>query len=60
MKKDPSIQGECYCNRGCHGTELKRRDSIGRGKTSAELIKMDIEIKQGQSNYRITVSEHGK
>jgi hypothetical protein len=60
MKKDQSIQGEGYCNRGCHGTGPKRRDSIGRGKTSRELIKIDIENKQDQSKYRITVSEHGK
>ncbi len=31
-----------------------------RKETSGELIKMDIDIKQDQSKYRITVSEHGK
>ena len=60
IKKDQTIQGEVYCNGGCHGTGPKRRDSFGRGKTSGELIKIDIEIKQDQSKYRITVSDHGK
>ncbi len=41
-------------------TGQDQRDSIGSGKTSRELIKIDIEIKQDQNKYRITVSEHGK